>query len=151
MEGDVNQTLEEVARRMAPGQLTAEGFLGEDERSVERIVAVDRLALVRLGIPPEAVGRRLAALTAVALSRLGGEIEFDGLRLSSTEARGVIPCPYGDEGLHAKAVVRAEKGGKSIQWSALSAHLADSHGFYGGKGSPFRLDPVAAAKFLGLA
>lgn len=151
MEGNQPKSLEDVARRMAPGELTAEGFLGDDERSVERIVAVDRLALARLGIPPEALGRRLAALTAVALSRLGGEIGFDGLRLTTSEGRGLMPCPYGDEGLHAKAMISAEKGGKSFRWSALSAHLADSHGFYGGRGSPFRLDPVALAKFLGLA
>lgn len=141
---------EELRSRMAPGELAAEGFLGADERSVERIIAVDRLALVRLGIAPEALGRKIAALTAVALSRMGGEIEFDSLSLHAVEARGLLACPFGDEGVHVKAVIHAARGDESYSWSALSAHLADTHGFYGGKGSPYRLEPAELAKFLRL-
>lgn len=151
MDGETTLDPEELRKRLSPGELTAEGFLGSDERAVERIMAVDRLELVRLGIAPEALGRKLAALTAVALSRMGGEIEFGGVKLRAVEARGLIACPFGDEGVHAKAVIYAEKDGKTLLWSALSAHLADVHGFYGGKGSAFRLDPTQTAKLLGLA
>jgi len=144
---------DETRKRMAPGRIVAEGFLGSDERTVERIIAVDRLDMVRHGLDPAQVGKRLAGLTALALSRLGGEANLEGLIVSAVEARGLLPCPFGDEGLFPKAVIHAaaKDGGAVMEWSALSAHMAQMHGFFGGRGSFFRLSPGPLAKFLGLS
>ena len=143
---------QEVRARMSPGQLSDEGFLGSDERDVARIIAVDRLEMVRLGLDPEALGRRLAALTALALSKMGAEVTFDGLCLTSVEVRGAMACPFGEEGIHPKAFITARKTGTGevLEWSALAAHLARDHGFYGGRGSVSRMEPGKAARFFNL-
>jgi hypothetical protein len=40
--------------------------------------------------------------------------------------------------------------GDEMVWTALNVHLIREHGFYEGRGSPFRIDPAQAKRALGL-
>ena len=40
--------------------------------------------------------------------------------------------------------------GEEIIWTELSIHLIETHGFYGGTGSPYRLSPDALKRVLAL-
>ena len=60
------------------------------------------------------------------------------------EHREMIPCLWGHpQGLFYKSYVELqdEISGETLIWSDLSIHLIRDHGFYRGKGSPFRLEP----------
>lgn len=37
-----------------------------------------------------------------------------------------------------------------LKWTALSIHMVDEHGFYGGRGSTYRVNPEAARRILEL-
>jgi len=40
--------------------------------------------------------------------------------------------------------------GENLVWSDLTIHLIEEHGFYQGKGSPYRLDPSEVKRILEL-
>jgi hypothetical protein len=42
------------------------------------------------------------------------------------------------------------KSGKKLKWNQLTLRLARAHGFFGGYGSEYRLDPKEVAEILGL-
>lgn len=142
--------MDQLTNDLGPGRFSGEGFLGTDQRPPERIIAEDERELADLGITAPALAERLKELTVAALSALGGEISTGGLRLRSVEGFGWLACPFHDPGLHSKAVLWATHAetGETLAWSALSVHLAACHGFLGGRGSPFRLEPAAIKRLL---
>ncbi len=138
--------------RMAPGVLTRDGFLGADPRDLVEILQDDDGRVRRLGLTHEAIGAAMARLTDAALERLGATARVGGFEVSAVEAMGRLPCPFGHPGLYPKAEVRARRpaDGAECAWTALQVHLVRDHGFYQGRGSPYRLEPADLAGFLGL-
>jgi hypothetical protein len=61
-----------------------------------------------------------------------------------------MTCPFGDPGLYPKnyVIVENKKINERLIFSCLSIHLIREHGFYQGRGSPFRIDPEAAKRIL---
>ena len=59
------------------------------------------------------------------------------------EVRGRIPCPFGGCGAFPKgeAELVDTKTGRRMRFTPLSVHMVREHGFYGGQGSRYRLDP----------
>ncbi|HRU27547.1 MAG TPA: hypothetical protein P5082_01145 [Treponema sp.] len=128
--------------KMKSGVLTSTGFLGHDTRPLTDIIAADEELFKALGLDFDQVADRLQELAARGAEGLGEPITVDGLYLvKSDEARGRLPCPYGD-GLYHKNSVSVERGDDRIIYSDLSLHLLRVHHFCQGQGSPFRLDPV---------
>jgi hypothetical protein len=140
----------EAQERMAPGKLTAGGFLGEDERAVALIVAEDEASFRRAGIEPEAAAIELKRLRDAGSRGLGEPVTVDGTWLvSSGDARGKLPCPYEDGIFHKNSIwVRRIASGETVVFSDLSLHLLAEHHFCQGKGSPFRLEPAVLASLL---
>lgn len=138
--------------RMAPGVLTMDGFLGSDPRDLAEILEDDEGAVRRLGLRHEHFASALQRLTERAVGGFGAPVAEDPFELCAFEAMGVLPCPFGEPGLHPKAVIEARHTGtgERLSWAALQIHLIRAHGFYEGRGSPFRLEPPALARFLGL-
>jgi len=64
--------------------------------------------------------------------------------------RGKLPCPFGHPGIFAKVntTVRNLKLDREITYTLLHIHLIGEHGFYEGKGSPFRLEPSDLIEIL---
>ena len=92
-----NPKNEQFRDTMEEGELVKDGFLGEDERPVDEIIAADQALLAGAG--------------------------FTATRKST---------------------------GRAMMWTDLGIHLIQKHGFFQGKGSPYRLEPLELAAFLGL-
>ncbi len=135
------QKLEDLLRS---SQLVAGGFLGHDTRPVEEIIEADAATLERLGVQPADLGRRMAELTRIARAGLGSFVDAgEHLEVACDDNRGVIVCPWGDGTRHHKTITTARRTDtdQTVRWSDLSAHLIAQHGFFQGRGSPFRIEP----------
>jgi len=144
--------LSRAEARMAPGVLTMDGFLGTDPRDLAEILQDDDGAVRRLDLEHGKLADGLQRLTDLAIAAFGAPILEGVYEVCACEAMGVLPCPFGEPGLHTKAVIEAKRTDtrQTLSWTALQVHLIREHGFYEGRGSPFRLEPSALAQFLGL-
>lgn len=143
--------LAKVQQRMQPGELTVDGFLGDDTRPLANILLDDETKIRALGLTHALVASALQRLTDEARRGQGNRVVVDDrYEVEMTEVRGGIPSPWPGEGVFPKSFVRCHdrQTGHTLQWSDLSMHLIKEHGFYEGKGSPFRLDPEVLDKVL---
>jgi hypothetical protein len=119
--------------------------LGSDSRRLGEILTDDQDGVHALGLTHEEVADRLDALGRVARGRLGDSVEVeDRYDVVAYESRGMIPCPWAHpQGLFRKShfELRDQKNGETLKWTDLSLHLIREHGFYQGRGSPYRLEP----------
>jgi len=145
--------LQAIQANMLPGKFSADGFLGEDDRSLADILLEDQKAVDRLGLTHEAIAARMCALTEQGKSGLGKPITIDNAyEVVVEDYMGRIPCPFRDNRGNDKrsTTVRRLSDGKVLGWTDLSIHMIDQHGFYEGRGSAYRLEPAELADFLGL-
>jgi len=126
-----------------PGNLTRDGFLGRDARPIFEIVRQDADGLARCGVTPEEVADFLQSLIEEGKKGLEGPVIHGSRVIQIHWARGMLPCPYGEPRLHSKisAVVTDPSTGLTLRFSQLGVHLIREHGFFGGTGSPYRLEP----------
>jgi hypothetical protein len=136
---------------LMPGKISAEGFLGSDQRNPEQIIAADSRKVSELGISHQALACRMQLLTDAAVEGLGQPLFVDGLQVTVVEARGLIPCPFQDHYSACKRItyVLDPHTGRTAHWSDLNIHLIAQHGFYEGEGSYFRIDPSALLDIIG--
>jgi len=141
--------------RMRPGVITIQGFLGNDIRPPEEIIAEDEAEFARLGLDFETIASGLEKLRAAGERGLGEPISLGKFLVQTGDARGMLPCPYNDGLYHKNAVsVRAAdqpfescvEGEDMLVFSDLSIHLLRVHHFCQGRGSPFRLEPELLKK-----
>ena len=139
-----------AAALMLPGVVTRDGFLGDDTRPLVDIIQVDEEAFGKLGLEWDVVAARLQYFREQADQGLGGAVAVDKLWLvRNIEARGNLPCPFGDKLLgKATTVLTLQNSGEQITYSELSLHLLAEHHFLQGQGAPFRLEPVMLKKIL---
>ena len=127
-------------------------FLGSDNRKLTEILDADHELVCSLGLTHEQIASRLEEITHTAKKKLGDRIILeDRYEVRAEEHRGMIPCPWEHPGgLFAKSFVelRDRNTGETIIWSDLAIHLIREHGFYQGKGSPFRLEPEVLKRVL---
>jgi len=145
---------ERVAARLAPGVLAQGGFLGSDRRTLAEILREDAAEAERLGLAPAVAAGRLRAIVEAAQAALGTPVALPGgLTAVAREAMGRIPCPWGHGRLFPKGDVEvaAPEKGLALRLSPLSVHLVEAHGFYGGRGSRYRLEPADLARLFGPA
>ena len=122
----------DILKKMAPGALSRAGFLGHDPRPLEEILEADRAAAAGLGTTHEAIAAG------------------DGLTAFHREALGRISCPFGECGSFHKGQVEATdaRTGEKLVFTPLSIHLIAAHGFYQGRGSPYRIEPATVVRFF---
>ncbi len=144
--------LDRVQARMQPGALTLHGFLAPDTRKLVDILAADDRVVRQHGLSHERIADRLEALTRAGKDQAERErVVEDRFRVQVREERGRLPSPWGD-GLFRKGETRLTDPitGQSFRWTPLGVHLIRAHGFYGGRGSTFRLEPSALIAALGM-
>lgn len=144
--------MDRIQQRMRAGELTLHGFLGDDPRSLADIIAADAATTAALGFAGEDLAARLEELMEKGRDLAEREVAVEGRYLVTVrDDRGLLPSPFGD-GLFGKGdcILRAKSGGAEIRYNALTLHMARCHGFYGGAGSVYRLDPKQLAGLLGL-
>ncbi|HUW69385.1 MAG TPA: hypothetical protein VMX33_04070 [bacterium] len=144
------QAEKDAYEQMRPGVITAQGFLGSDQRSFADIVEADLEAWRRAGTDPDEAAAFLERLRDLGQKGLGEPTGIDGRWVVTTgDARGVLPCPFHDGTFHKNSIEAVdEKTGKRIIYSDLSIHLLRAHRFCQGTGSPFRLDPEMVAAMM---
>jgi len=145
---------EKIIERMSPGVLTREGFLGDDRRSLQEILDADRAAVEAMGLTHAEIADALDVACRAAMSGLGSPVHLPGPNRVAEyhEAMGYIasPWPEGRTFPKGEIVLADPAGGESVVFTPLSVHLIREHGFYQGRGSPYRLEPAKLARLLGL-
>lgn len=146
---------------MQPGAWDPAGFLAPNDPLAD-VLARDAATLRRLGIEPSRLGRRLEDLLRAGagsdalLPADVGEYEVEVRR-----QRGLITCPWAPEEHEAcpigggrptanRFVLRHRGSGRRVEGFELSIHLIRAHGFFGGPGTRFRIEPEDLAGVLGL-
>lgn len=149
----LSPALTRIQARMQPGILTLHGFLGTDRRNLADILEADAREVARLGLTHEQIADRLDRLAKCASAGLGTEVVCEtDYRMCYHGARGRVPCPWGHPGLFDKGDVHLTRisTGETIIFSELLAHLIREHGFYEGRGSPYRIEPATLKRILDL-
>lgn len=154
--------LPEIEQRMQPGAWDSHGFLLPGV-SLADVVADDAARLAALGVTAAEVGQKLAEVLASGASSdwlrpfKAGPFNVEILR-----RRGFITCPWALEEFQACAVghpfaatanqfrIVRRATGQQLDGFVLSSHLIQSHGFFGGPGSRYRIEPQQAVALLGL-
>jgi hypothetical protein len=141
---------------MQPGVITADGFLGEDNRNIVDIIEADEEEFSRLGLEFEAVVERLRHLLEEGRKGLGEPVTVDNSWIvTTTEARGHLASPF-EDGIFRKvnALIEHAPGGKSdgrtLLISDLSLHLMEKNHFLQGRGASFRIEPEQIKRVLDL-
>jgi len=145
--------LDRAQALMQPGVLTASGMLGDDPRRLVDILEADDAEVRRLGLSHEAIAARLRALRRAGTAGLGDPVDVPpNFQVRVESIRGRLSCPYKD-GLVSKSytTVRNTRLGREVVFTDLNVHLIAVHGFYLGRGAPYRLDPAELAAVLELA
>lgn len=147
-----NPAEDEIRRRMAPGSLSRDGFLGEDNRSIDEIVDADKAHLAEIGLTVEKVADMLDWIHRVADEGIETEREMchGKLKVRLEEGMGGIPCPFGCGYRGHKGIIHVRTPEREVRITPLHSHLVRKHGFFQGRGSTFRLDPDIAAELYNL-
>ena len=144
--------LQDIQLAMQPGTLSAEGFLGTDDRSLADILQADQQAIKRMGVTQQAIAAAMRNLTEAGKTGLGKPVDVDGLyEAIDDEFMGRLPCPFRDGFMAEKRIttVRNLTSGQVMTWSDLNIHMIEAHGFFEGLGSHYRLEPATLVEFLG--
>ena len=137
-------SLDALEQTLHQTSATREGFLGPDDRSLSAILQADDEAVRRRGLTHARIAQRLLGLRQAGWEGLGEPVGVPPhFEVCVDAARGKLPCPFGDPGSFAKVntTVRNLKRGTEITFTDLNIHLIAAHGFYEGRGAPFRLEP----------
>ena len=128
---------------MQGGRLSRDGFLGDDPRPLDEIVAADLAVFETAGITREEIADLLDELHRAADEALETPRTLFGgkVKVQLTEVMGRIPCPFGCGAQAHKAAIHVEAGGVAFTLTPLQIHLIREHGFFQGRGSWFRLEP----------
>jgi hypothetical protein len=148
----VKQTpeLNRIQEKMRPGVLTLKGFLGHDDRKLADILETDHQTIQRLNLDTARIAVCLQDLADRGSDLMEQEVLVDNRYLIKVrDDRGKIPSPWGD-GLFEKGDVDLvdQKTGKTLKWNRLTLRLLEVHGFFGGYGSEYRIDPEAIVEIL---
>jgi hypothetical protein len=131
--------------------LVAGGFMGSDRRTAQEVIEADRATLESLGIRAAPLAQRMREVTRVAESGLGTWVDWaGGLRVMVEDYKGDLVCPWPHGGHYHKRVTTLEcpHTHNKLMWTDLNVHLIEAHGFFEGRGSAFRVEPLEAVRFL---
>lgn len=137
--------MDRIQRSMAPGVLTRDGFLGTDSRKLIDILIADDAEVRRRDLDHRNIAAAMRSLRNAGMRGLGELISVPPhFEVRVESVRGKLPCPFGHPGLVAKTniTVRNLESRREITFTDLHIHLIEAHGFYEGKGSPYRLEPA---------
>jgi hypothetical protein len=109
-------------------------------------------ALSRLNLTTEMLGQRMRELTQLAEPRFGNWIDDPSgrFRVKTDEYYGSLVCPWPHPGKYLKRITTVKNiaSGRTISWTDLNIHMIEAHGFFEGKGSFFRIEPIEIAEIL---
>ncbi|MBN2460502.1 MAG: hypothetical protein JXB60_02750 [Candidatus Cloacimonetes bacterium] len=140
-----------IHNNMKAGYLTVEGFLGKDDRHFHDIIREDHAVLQKISISAVQLAERMEYFTGKAFEIYDGAIIIDEkFRVEYKSYRGKIICPFAHPGVFRKGEIffKNLENGIELCWTPLNIHMIAEHGFFEGKGSKHRLDPVILKQAL---
>ena len=136
---------------LQPSKFSVCGFLGNDKRNLWEIIEADATVIANAGRTMAEVAQRMQELTDIGTKGLGDWVNAgQGLEVTVDDNRGKVPCPWPHRVRCLKRIttVRHTATKSSLRWSDLNVHLIKEHGFFEGKGAPFRIEPQDLLKLL---
>jgi hypothetical protein len=142
----------ELYNNFKPSKFSGQGFLGNDDRTLQEIISADKRILEGLNVTCEAVADSLADVYDKAIKAFGQiTVVKPGITAALYESRGKIPCPFRDGTFEkGEVIVKDLRSGGKLVVTSLSIHLIREHCFFQGRGSRFRIDPADTVKMFGL-
>ncbi|PID27700.1 MAG: hypothetical protein CSB55_07890 [Candidatus Cloacimonadota bacterium] len=134
---------EKIMKKLEAGVLTADGFLGNDQRSFFEIIESDKAELEKFDKTSREAGERLRYFYDSSVYAYDGPIIVDeNYEIENQTVRGFLLCPFSHPGRYPKGELRIKnlKLNKEIKVTPLNIHLIEEHGFFEGKGSSHRLE-----------
>ena len=135
---------QEFEKLLRSSKFSSCGFLGQDPREIWEIIEQDGADVAQTGKTLSEIANRMEKLTTAGSKGLGDWVQIDHLlRVMVDDSRGMIPCPWPHRARFPKrtTTVNSLKTGLTLRWSDLNIHLIREHGFFEGRGSPFRIEP----------
>jgi hypothetical protein len=142
------QKLEEM---LHSSQIVSGGFFGDDRRGMTEIIDRDAATVSSEGYTFGELAAKMKEITAEAKKGLGMWVDLPaGKHAKTDEAKGQMICPWPHPFRCDKRVTTLENEatGETVLWTDLSIHLIEEHGFFEGKGSPFRIEPAFLIRML---
>jgi hypothetical protein len=152
----------EIELRMQPEAWSEHGFLAPGS-SLHDVLDEDARRLSVLGIDSHAIADRLGGLlTAARGSDWSRPIRTDDHEVEIHRVRGFITCPWAPEqfqpcphGYGGRPTANRFRivhipSGSTLEGFELTVHTIGAHGFFGGPGTPFRINPEPVARLLAL-
>lgn len=143
---------QERVKLFGPSKFSGEGFLGDDPRHPDEIIAADRQTVERLGTTCEQIAARLGSVFDRAEAAMGEPVELrPDITAAFFEARGKVPSPFRGDGVFQKGEVAVtdEKAGVAFYITRLGISMIRSHCFFQGCGSRYRIEPEEALRMCG--
>lgn len=135
---------------MKPGNITEEGFLGDERIPIVEMIVRDEGEMAAAGLSFDKTAELLRRLMDEGQRGLGEPVTIDDKWLIRVvDPRGQLPCPFEDGLFHKMtAEITNKSNDASLIVTDLSIHLLEAHHFIEGKGSKFRLDADKLNKVL---
>jgi len=141
-----------LRERLEPSFFSGTGFLGEDQRPIDEIVATDMQRIQTAEIELTELISRLKSAYETTKNALGAPVMIQpGVEGKFYESMGRIPSPFRGDGVFEKgeAHIKALDTGESLIITQLSLHLIEKYHFFQGRGCRYRIDPLRADRILG--
>jgi hypothetical protein len=141
----------QIFKNLRPGQLSIDGFLGDDKRHYFEIICSDRIELDRLDLTTKTIADRLQYFTDAAFESYDGSVIIDEkYEVDYVSYRGKLICPFIHQGVYRKGSITLKNLEKDIEicWTPLNIHMIREHCFFEGKGSVHRLEPAILKEAL---
>ncbi len=142
--------MKKAQENMLPGVIIAEGFLGDEKKSIKDMMVRDEGEMSRAGLDFDDVADRLLYFLIEGQKGLGEPVTIDDKWLIRVvDPRGHLPCPF-EDGIFRKMTAEIERksSGEKLLVTDLSIHLLKEHHFIEGMGSQFRLGPELVKRVL---
>ncbi len=143
--------LTQAQSNMQPGVISVQGFLGTDHRDLIEILDEDANTVKNLGLTHQQIAAKMQEFRKKGEPGLDEFVHIEPhFEVRVSTVRGGMRCPFEDKGLVQKSNIEVKNlsNNTEITYTDLCIHFIEKHGFYQGKGSPFRLSPAKLAEVL---
>lgn len=149
--------ISDIERVMRPGQLSGAGFLGRNESLLD-VLAKDNDTVLQLSLTHQELADFLMYFLEArtyATQQTGHSsihFQYGGRTYSFFESqwRGMQENPFGGPGTNVDTTLECHNNGRVVGYSGLLPTLIYRYGFYEGRGTSYRLDPLEIAVIAGL-
>ncbi len=155
-------SIQELEKRMRPGEFSHVGFLGWEESLVD-VLQEDKATLQLLGLTSEELARPLEIILQFSLSGKMPKDLRNRFKVKTEMFTGFQICPFSPDPDHEQCsqaggvqfgsinwAICNRRTGQQLKGSGLITHLIRAHHFFEGKHSPYRINPEDLAKLLEL-